>query len=102
MRPNVALQTHATETVSLASASELTFNIIASHVPTNDVDVNVLVSESSGNFLSSSTVSPVRLAKTAGQTMTPFTVAIADDDISTLSGESTITVTLTHGDGYTP
>ena len=101
LRPNVALQTHTTETVSLATASELTFNIIASHVPTNNVDVNVLVSETDGNFLSSSTVSPVRLAKTAGQTITPFTVAIADDDINTLSGESTITVTLTHGDGYT-
>ena len=100
-RPNVALQRHATETVSLASASELTFNIIASHVPTNDVEVNVLVSESGGNFLSSPTITPVRLAKTAGQTMTPFTVAIADDDISSLSGESTITATLTHGDGYT-
>ena len=101
MRPRVALQPHATETVSFTNASELTFNIIASHVPTNDVEVNVLVSESGGNFLSSATVSPVRLNKTAGQTITPFTVAIADDDSSIEKGESTITVTLTHGDGYT-
>ena len=101
VRPNIALQTHATETVSLADASELTFNIIATPVPTNDVDVNVLVSELSGNFLSSSTVPPVRLNKTAGQMMTPFTVAIADKNLNTEDGESTITVTLTHGDGYT-
>ena len=100
-RPNVSLQTHSTNPVDLASASELTFNIIASHVPTADVDVNVLISESDGSFLSSSTVPPVRLGKTAGQTMTPFTVAIADNDTSVESGDSTITVTLTHGDGYT-
>ena len=33
--------------------------------------------------------------------MTPFTVAIADDNNNIENGESTITVTLTHGDGYT-
>ena len=100
-RPNVALQTYGTDTVAVASATELTFNIIATPVPSNDVDVNVEVSESGGNFLSSSTVAPVRLSKTADQTMTPFTVAIADDDTDTENGDSTITVALTHGDGYT-
>ena len=100
-RPNVSLQTHSTDTVYLASASELTFNIIASDVPTNDVDVNVLVSESGGSFLSSATVPPVRLDKDAGDTMTAFTVAIADDDTDVENGDSVITVTLTHGDGYT-
>ena len=98
-RPNVALQTYGTDTVSVASATELTFNIIATPVPSNDVDVNVEVSESGGNFLSSSTVAPVRLSKVQDQTMTPFTVTIADDDTDTENGDSTITVELTHGMG---
>ena len=100
-RPNVALQTHSTDKVNLADTSQLTFNIIASDVPTNNVDVNVLISQTGGNFLSSSTVPPVRLDKTPSQTMTPFTVAIADDNTNSENGDSTITVTLTHGDGYT-
>ena len=48
-RPNVALETYTTVPVNV-SDSQLTFNIIASHVPSEDVDVNVLVSRIGWKF----------------------------------------------------
>ena len=100
-RPRVALEAYSTVPVNIEDASTLSFNIIASDVPTNNVDVNVLISESGGNFLTSSTVPPVRLDKGADDDMTLFTVPIADNDTGTVNGDSTITVSLVDGEGYT-
>ena len=100
-RPRLALETYSTTPVEVTTTtSMLTFNILASHTPTADVDVNIELSQT-GNFLSSSTISPVRLVKTAGVTTTPFTVDVRDDDGNTDAGEKTITVTLVDGTGYT-
>ena len=89
-RPKVSLQSYSTTPVPVTTtSSNLTFNIIASHMPTTAPNVNVELSQT-GDFLASTTINPVELSTT--QTTTPFTVAVIDKDALNEAGQSTITV----------